>query len=285
MFAGQAGLAIANAKEHRAHRRAAEELRIARDQLVLTERLAVLGEVAASLAHEIRNPLVTIGGFARRLAKKMQSGDPNGKYASVIAAEVDRLEGFLEEILLFGKDRAPRLSALALSTVLNESVGFFAASFAESGISLGLELADDLPAVSADAGQLKQVFINIFTNALDVMPNGGNLRITAAVDDGTPSHVTVTVEDTGGGVDPEVLGNIFNPFFTTKNSGHGLGLSLTQRIISAHGGKISVRNRPGEGLTFVISLPQDQGTGEATPPSGMTAQSNGGVSSEDDSCH
>lgn len=255
MFAEQAGLAISNAREHRAHRRAAEDLRIARDQLVQTERLAVLGEVAASLAHEIRNPLVTIGGFARRLAGKLHEGDPNEKYASIIATEVERLESFLEEILLFGQERAPRMGPVDLPSIIDETVALYATGFAEAGIEVLQERDDNLPDVDADAGQLKQVFINLFTNALDVMPQGGTLRIALHRDGEAPDTIILSVEDSGGGVDPEVLGSIFNPFFTTKSGGHGLGLSLTQRIVTAHGGRINVRNSPGEGLAFLIGLP------------------------------
>jgi signal transduction histidine kinase len=283
MFAEQAGLAIANAREHRAHRRAAEELRLARDQLVQTERLAALGEVAASLAHEIRNPLVSIGGFARRLAAKLSEGDPKSRYASIISSEVQRLERFLEEILLFGKDRAPNLAPVLLEEVVDECLGLFAASFAESGIDVRKSVTAAGGVVLADSGQLKQVFINLFTNALDVMPQGGTLRVRLDADAENPSFLAVVIEDTGGGVDPEVLGSIFNPFFTTKSGGHGLGLSLTQRIVTAHGGRIFVRNNPGEGLVLTISLPIGAADGDDYVKHVRTGQTNGGDASEDDS--
>ena len=255
MFSGQAGLAIANAKEHRAHRRAAEELSIARDQLLQTERLALLGEIAAGLAHEIRNPLVTIGGFARRLEKKLLPPDPNQRYAGIIAGEVHRLEEFLDEILLFGKDRQPIKSPLQLNDIIRESVHLFSVNLSEAGITVRTDLSDHLPTVNADANQLKQVFVNLFSNALDAMPGGGELAVESSCDYGPPTAATISVSDNGGGVEPEVLGNIFNPFYTTKSGGHGLGLALSQRIVTDHAGRLSVVNHPGRGLTFTITLP------------------------------
>jgi signal transduction histidine kinase len=255
MFAGQAGLAIANAKELRAHQRAAEELSSARDRLLQTERLALLGEIAAGLAHEIRNPLVTIGGFARRLEKKLSPSDPNQRYAGIIAGEVHRLEEFLNEILLFGKDRQPVKTPLQLNDIIRESVHLFSVNLSEAGITVRTNLSESLPPVNADAGQMKQVFVNLFSNALDAMPAGGELAVESSYDPGPPTAATVSVSDNGGGVDPEVLGNIFNPFYTTKSGGHGLGLALSQRIVTHHAGRLSVVNHPARGLTFTITLP------------------------------
>jgi signal transduction histidine kinase len=241
--------------------------------------------MAASLAHEIRNPLVTIGGFARRLAGKLAPEDPNEKYASIISGEVARLENFLEEILLFGKDRSPVLRPVNLATIIGESLDLFASGFADAGIETVQNVDGDLPAIGADSSQLKQVFINLFSNALDVMPQGGRLTVSAMPGPADPSMVDVTVEDTGGGADPEVLRGIFNPFFTTKNGGHGLGLSLSQRIITAHGGTINVRNIPGQGLTFLIKLPAGSAGGPAVNDSAGTGRVNGGDSGENDSGH
>ncbi len=255
MFAAQAGLAIANAKELRAHQRSAEELQQARDMLMQTERLAVLGEIAASLAHEIRNPLVTIGGFARRLEKKLGPGDSGRKYAGIIASEVQRLEEFLEEVLLFGRDRQPRLEPVQLNEVIHAVTRLLSAKFTEESIAVDEDLSPSLPPVPADANQLHQVLINLLSNAMEAMPGGGRIFIRTALTEGPPAEVTLTVTDSGGGVEPEVLGNIFNPFFTTKSGGHGLGLALTQRIVTAHSGRLSVKNHPGRGLTLGVALP------------------------------
>lgn len=269
MFAGQAGLAIASARSHLAHRLATEELKSARDQLVQSERLAALGEIAASLAHEIRNPLVSIGGFARRLEKKLHGQEPDCRYAGIIADEVQRLEQFLEEILLFGQDRGPILKPVPLENVVDDAVSLFSRHFSETGIAVRKLLPPDLPRLMADAGQLRQVFINLFSNASDAMAGGGELTLTGTVEHGPPTCVIMSVADTGGGVEPEALGNMFNPFYTTKSGGHGLGLALTQRILSEHGGQITVRNRPGRGLTFVITLPlEPQGGGRGRGESG-----------------
>jgi signal transduction histidine kinase len=223
--------------------------------LVQTERLAVLGEIAASLAHEIRNPLVTIGGFARRLEKKLGTRDSGGKYAAIIASEVQKLEEFLEEVLLFGRDRQPRLKPVQLNEVIHAVTRLLSAKFTEESIDIVEDLSPSLPPVPADANQLHQILINLLSNAMEAMPGGGRIFIRTALDEGPPPEVTFTVTDSGGGVEPEVLGNIFNPFFTTKSGGHGLGLALTQRIVTAHSGRLSVRNHPGRGLTLGVALP------------------------------
>jgi len=255
MFAAQAGLAIANAKELRAHKRSAEELRQAREMLIQTERLALLGEIAAGLAHEIRNPLVTIGGFARRLEKKLGTRDPGGKYAEIIASEVQRLEQFLEEILLFGHDRQPRLLPVQVNEIIRAVTRLLGPKFTEESIVIVEDLSPSLPPVPADANQLHQVLINLLSNAMEAIRGGGRIFIRTAFTATPPAEVTFTITDSGGGVEPEVLGNIFNPFFTTKSGGHGLGLALTQRIVTAHSGRLSVRNHPGKGLTLGVALP------------------------------
>ncbi|MFC1657306.1 histidine kinase dimerization/phospho-acceptor domain-containing protein [Candidatus Moduliflexota bacterium] len=206
MFAGQAGLAIASAKAHLSHQQAVEELRTARIQLVQTERLAALGEIAANLAHEIRNPLVTIGGFARRLERKFDEGDSNRRYAGIIAKEVQRLEHFLEQVLLFGQDRKPLLTSTPIEDVIEDTVPLFSSQFDEAGIAVSLDLPPGLPSLEADPNQLRQVFINLFTNAADVMPGGGELTIAASAQEGPPASVVVTVSDTGGGGRPRDIG-------------------------------------------------------------------------------
>ena len=255
MFANQAGLAIAGAKAHRAHQRAAEELRAARDQLVQSERLAALGEISANLAHEIRNPLVTIGGFARRLERKFSASDPSGRYAGIIASEVHRLEQFLDQVLHFGQDRKPVLGAVHPEAIIEDSLRLFSPQFKEAGIEVRRALPPELPTLEADANQLRQVFINLFSNAAEAMAEGGVLTLSGGLEPGPPAVVRIAVSDSGGGMEPEALGNIFSPFFTTKSGGHGLGLSLSQRIINAHGGRITVENLPGRGLTFQLHLP------------------------------
>jgi two-component system sensor histidine kinase HydH len=255
MFANQAGLAIAGAKAHRAHQRAAEELRAARDQLVQSERLAALGEIAANLAHEIRNPLVTIGGFARRLEKKFNGSDTGGRYAGIIASEVHRLEQFLDQVLHFGQDRKPVFGAVHPEALIEDTLGLFSWQFEEAGIKVRRSLPPDLPSLEADANQLRQVFINLFSNAAEAMAEGGVLTLSGGLEPGPPALLRIAVSDSGGGMEPDALGNIFSPFFTTKRGGHGLGLSLSQRIIDAHGGRITVENFPGRGLTFQLYLP------------------------------
>ena len=142
-----------------------------------------------------------------------------------------------------------------MNDTVRSVVELLAGGFSEGGIRLVQELEEELPAVPADANHMRQVLINLFTNAMEAMPEGGDIHVASAFEEGPPPLVLLTITDSGGGVEPEVLGNIFNPFYTTKSGGHGLGLALTQRIVTAHSGSLRVRNLPGQGLSFQVALP------------------------------
>lgn len=255
LFAGLAGSALSNAGLVKRLEMAHDDLRDVQEQLIQGEKLAVLGEMAAQVAHELRNPLVSIGGFAHRLSKQ-EPGDPRAnEYAGIIAREVRRMEEMLGNILAFSKKQLVCLEPCDVNAILQEVLSLEREHCQRQKITLEFLLKSPLPEILADCRQLQQVFLNLIINARQAMAKGGTLtvRAGAGVLRGDQS-VVIEVEDTGGGIAPEVMRNIFNPFFTTYPKGTGLGLSISHRIVAHHHGEIEVIN--GEkGARFIVSLP------------------------------
>lgn len=221
------------------------------EQLLRASRLSALGELAAGLAHEIRNPLGSIRGTAEIVKDSTLSEEQRAEFAAIMIREVDRLNQVVTNFLSFARPAASGKNLCDLNAVLNEIVEISAAECQKSRVSVQLNRIE-LPPVPAEADQLKQVFLNLLLNAGQAMPDGGQLEITTRQRDGT---VTVTFADNGSGIPREILGKIFNPFFSTRHSGTGLGLAISQRIIQAHGGQIDVASEVGKGARFEVQLP------------------------------
>lgn len=256
MLANQAGLAFENSTLYEYIEQMNSALTQTRERLLEAEKLAALGEMAAGMAHEIRNPLVSIGGFTRRLLKTMEENSPHRVYIEVIINEVTRLEKTLSEVLDFSRDTLGHLDEYNINDVVTESLYILRREFKDGRIEIVKELSEVQP-VLVDERQIKHVFFNLFFNASQAMENGGKLIVRTyptQVDDRI--FVACEVTDTGPGIPPEILPNIFNPFFTTKDSGTGLGLSIVHKIVNRHHGEIDVVNRnTGQGATFIIKLP------------------------------
>jgi two-component system sensor histidine kinase HydH len=259
LFANQAGLAIENAMLYRNIEEVNKELKEAQALLVHQEKMAALGELCNTIAHEIRNPLVSIGGFARRLFRSIQTETPEKRYSQTIMIEVARLERILNDILQYTQEGAVPFQVCDVRGILEESLAMTLEGEENGGIEVRKQVEGYLPGVLGDQQQLKQVFFNLCTNACQAMNHSGVLLIRAyPISRNGTSHVRIEIQDTGGGVAPENLHNIFNPFYTTKESSLGLGLPIVHKIITSHGGQIEVDNHPGEGVTFVITLPARQ---------------------------
>lgn len=252
MFASQASQAILNARNYERLERQYEELQKAQSELVKKERLALLGEMAAIVAHEIRNPLTAVKGFSQRMKRKAPGNEDVARYSQIIVEEVDRLDNVIADVLDFARRAAPKWQEVDLAQVLRQTMDIVGAGLQKAEVVLSVEIGADLPRLKGDPAQLKQVFLNICQNALKAMPEGGAMGIIAACKSGT---IQVFISDTGQGIPPEVRGRIFQPFFTTRTHGTGLGLSLAQHIVEDHGGRISFESEVGHGTTFLIELP------------------------------
>ena len=249
------------------------EYKAMEDRLLQSERLAAMGNTVAHIAHEIKNPLLIIGGFARQLLRAPGFDDPARRKLSVIAEEVSHLEEMVAEMRDFVR-RPPTVKRPGqINAVIDEALELFQDTFKEHHIQVRRVEETPLPPVAFDARQVHQVLVNLFKNALEAMPRGGEITIASRVRE---DKVEITVSDTGVGMPPEVAGNIFQPYFTTKEKGTGLGLAICQNIIAEHGGCISVDSTPGRGATFTIQLPlKETSPAGASPPEESAASREG----------
>lgn len=254
LFANQAGMAIENSILYNRIEDAHLNLRDAKERLLHGERLAAVGEMAANVAHELKNPLITIGGFAGRLLKSLPPETREHRYADTIVSEVCRLEKMLAEILAFSRKPTICFNNCNLEEIVKDCIANCATTFEDRNIKISFSIVPPPWTVSGDAHQLKQVFLNLILNACDVMPDGGAITVTMRKVSADQKSAVVTVEDSGGGIPIEMQAQIFNPFFTTKHHGTGLGLAIANRIILNHFGSIEVHNNV-QGAVFTVRLP------------------------------
>ena len=239
-------------------RRQAQELE---QQLIASGRLVSLGVITASMAHEFNNPLGIVMGFTQQLLSEFEPNTPNHQALKIIDEETKRCQRIIQELLQYSRPKNADLCPTDVKQAIDKTMNMVANRLYKQKIETRAMIADDLPLIPADPQQLEQVLINLFLNAIDAMPKGGNLEVEAtlkATQENTPSLV-ITVIDSGSGIDPEDLAKIFQPFFSAKKGkGIGLGLSISERIIKNHGGTIAVESMPGKGTTFRIHLPLEQ---------------------------
>ena len=256
LFAGQAGMAVENSILYNRLENTNRNLHDAKEQLLQGEKLAAIGRMAAGIAHELKNPLVSVGGFAGRLKKRFALNSEEWQYADLIQREVLHLEKMLSDILFFSKKTTICYVRCTANQIVDDSLTVVAMTLEENSIRIVKSFAPRLASFLGDCQQLRHVFINLFTNAIEVMATGGTLTIETfpSTLDGKRS-VSVRVSDTGPGIPSDVRHTIFTPFFTTKESGTGLGLAISHRIISNHGGRIEVCNHSGGGAQFTVTLP------------------------------
>ncbi len=271
IFANHVGLAIENAEAYDAlHKQigklqeAYRELRETQGKLVQSEKLAAIGEVAAHVAHEIRNPLVTIGGFARSIKRQVGDDPRCSRSIDIIIEEVARLEKILGNVMDFSKPSAPWKRPTKIDQVVRNTCVLMSNEFETRGIGVTLELAEDVPLLMIDGEQLKQALLNIFKNAIESIGTDGTITIASRLEDGC---AWLDINDTGKGIAEDMIPSLFDPFFTTRPDGTGLGLAVTRKIIVDHGGDIEVKSKVGIGTTFTIWLPAEtSATGRRAGP-------------------
>jgi two-component system sensor histidine kinase PilS (NtrC family) len=225
-----------------------------RERVRKADRLAAVGELAAGIAHELRNPLASISGSIEVLAGELELGGEDRRLMDLITRESDRLDRIISDFLEYARLRPPSRASVAIDTVLEEVLVLLRNNAPKSeGVDIRLARRGNLPEVRADDEQMRQVFMNLGVNSCEAMRGGGTLEIVAEPVGG--DWVRVAFRDTGPGIDPELVGRLFEPFFTTKEGGTGLGLALANRIVEAHGGRIEYRARARGGAEFMIMLP------------------------------
>ena len=238
----------------------ADMLAEADEQLRRADRLSALGQLSAGMAHEIRNPLGSIKGTAEILQEDFTPQDKKYEFLQIMLKEINRLDRILAEFLMFAKPASPERGIVKVNELLASVLSLVGQQASKNNVRIAAELNNDVT-VRADEGLLRQAFLNLVLNAIQAMPEGGILRADAAMTDGKAGkrECSITIADSGPGISEENLKRLFNPFFTTKKEGTGLGLVITHRIVEAHGGAISVQSRANEGTIFTIKLPVERG--------------------------
>jgi two-component system sensor histidine kinase HydH len=227
------------------------ELLESQERLVRSERFAAVGEAASYVSHEIKNPLMVIGGLAQQVERHLEDQSSKEKL-QIIQTEVKRLENFLGDLRDFLRPLPPVKQAIDLNQVIEEVETLMADNARQKGVTLACRRAPRLPQVEVDPNQIKQVLLNLIKNSLEAMDSGGQIILASGAD---PHQVWFSIQDTGPGMSEEVLEKIFNPFFTTKETGTGLGLAVIHKIITDHHGSIGVESAPGKGAKFLVRLP------------------------------
>lgn len=245
------------------------------------DRLASLGELAAGVAHEIRNPLAGIGTSAQLLKRRLEAGDPRGQFADLILEEVTRLDRIVESLLKFARPTTPRLSRQPILPPLEKAQALVHELAVRQNVELRVEHPDSLPDLYLDHDQILQVLLNMLMNALQALSQGGEIVVSVAparkraadrsgigrrATDRLRSHaevpelevVEIRVRDNGPGIPAAVLAKVFDPFYTTRTQGTGLGLSICQSIVREHGGSISIESTVGQGTTVIVDLPLEK---------------------------
>jgi len=260
-FVNQAGVAIENAEMYEELKElnrtlekrindAMKELEENQRQLMQSEKLAALGQIAAGMAHELRNPLTSIKILLYSLIEEFNINEKRPEDVEVIKGEIGKMEELIRRFLDFARPSSPVLEKVNVNEVIEGVISLFGYQMKENDIVLRMNLSPKAE-IMADKDHLRQLFLNLILNAIQAMPQGGELRIKTRISDGV---LITTIRDTGGGIPKSIMDRIFEPFFTTKEEGIGLGLSIVDRIVKEHNGRIEVESTPGEGTEFKVYL-------------------------------
>jgi len=232
------------------------------EEILRMDRLVSLGKLSSGIAHELRNPLAGIKTTAQALGEEMSQEDPRREYLQRITKEIDRLNELLKTFFSFAKPQNLNLIPCHIKDIINEIIPFLIKEIADKGIRFVENYHPEIPYIKVDKNQMHQVFLNLFLNAIQAMPSGGELKIDVTpfvshTGDGSRQHfIKAVISDRGRGIPPHLIDRIFDPFFTTKPKGIGLGLSIAYQIIKKHGGTIKVESRWEKGTSFIITLPE-----------------------------
>jgi hypothetical protein len=258
IFAGQVSAFIRNARLYQSLKDKVKELQHSQEKLLKAERMAAVGEMAAVLAHEIRTPMVSIGGFVNSMIREKPDDPQFGQQLKIISAEIDRLEGVLTDTLELSRFKEPELVSESINEVVRRCLGVLKSEFDRQNIIVEMSLEEGLAPVWIDRHQFPQVLMNLLKNALHAMPLGGQLSVRTWL--GAKQEIGLSISDTGQGIPRQSLEHVFEPKFTTKRGGLGIGLAVSKKIVESHRGSITVSSAEGRGTSFVISLPSGDQT-------------------------
>jgi len=233
-----------------------EELRKSREIISRAGRLSALGTLAAGIAHEIRNPLVSIQTFFQLAPQRLGDEEFMTSFLGLAGTEVKRITGLIAELLTFAKSPSPSFGPIKVNEISDRAVALLKPQAHSEGVNLSSCLGASVSYVQGDADQIMQVVLNLALNAIQATPRGGSVTVTTREAPVAPSKFTqIEIRDTGCGIPPESLECIFDPFFTTKEKGTGLGLSIAQQIVSESGGFLEVESAVGIGTRVVVNVP------------------------------
>lgn len=260
LLMNQLSVALENARLYERERQINEELQRTQKLLVETEKMAALGKLSASIAHEVNNPLGIISNYLQILASRNIPDDVYANYIKILKEEVFRIAGIVRQLLNFYRPHQEQIADIDLKRVIAETLTLISTQLTNAMIEVHTDIADNLPIIRGSDEKLKQVFLNILMNAKDVIQDRGEIVIAVKV---VGSNVQIDISDNGGGIDDEDISKVFEPFYTTKiEKGTGLGLSVCYGIIQWHHGRIIVYNNDKGGATFQISLPIEKNDDE-----------------------
>jgi len=253
LLMNQLSVALENAQLYEREREINEKLQKTQKLLVETEKMAALGKLSASIAHEVNNPLGIISNYLQILSVRKVPDDVHSNYIRILKEEVSRIAGIVKQLLAFYRHHQEQITEVDVNLIIAESLALLSHQLSTSNIKVYLDIKKNLPKIPGSPEKLKQVFLNLIMNARDFMPQGGQLDISAS---NKGSAIEIDISDTGSGIDEENLTNIFEPFFTTKGKeGTGLGLAVCYGIIQWHQGTIKASNNERGGAKFIITLP------------------------------
>jgi len=235
-------------------KRALERLRL-QEQLSRAKRLSALGEMVAGISHEIRNPLGIIKSSSELLKKKMDSSEPANSIPGVIIEESDRLNNIITDFLNYAKPRDPDRAKCSVEDVIEKNIAFLAPQIEVEGCIIEKHCGNNIPEITADSNMLYQAFLNILLNAMQSMPDGGKIHVAISSNE---KNVIIHFEDEGLGISEDILDKIWDPFFTTKEKGTGLGLGIVKNIVESHGGRVDINNRSVGGARVTVEIPVQQ---------------------------
>lgn len=248
-FSNQAGMAVENASMYERLKKSSRKLE---EQLLQSSKLAALGQLSAGIAHELRNPLTSIKVLINSISARIEPRGSVKEDIDVIESEIERMNGIIKQFLDFSRPAELSLSRININSILKDTLKLITYELEEQDISVSKMFGDNLPQIEADKEQLKQVFLNVILNSIQAMPEGGKITIKTSCEDG---YINISIKDTGKGIPDNVRHRLFEPFFTTRPEGLGLGLCIMKRIIDNHKGDIKIDSEFGKWTMVIVKLP------------------------------